>query len=327
MDLNTFMSRGREGWEELETLLEAIDRGGMESLSASEAQAFARLYRQVSSDLVRARSLTSNQELLGYLNVLVGRSYGQITTGQRLSVKGIWRFLSEEYPSLVRVEKRLVLLSAGIFFVGVMFGAGAMWLDNSAGLYLLPKDHLHLEPSERVAKLTEEMSRDGVMSVESQAYFSSYLFTHNIQVTFLTFALGLTFGVGTCLILFMNGVSIGALAMNYHMSGEGLFFYAWILPHGVPELMSIFIAGGAGLVLSRAFWRGGRQGLRMKMRREGERAMKMLMGTMMLLVLAGVIEGTVSQMHPPVLAYGFKLSLALGLAVVLQIYLARGGAR
>ena len=42
---------------------------------------------------------------------------------------------------------------------------------------------------------------------------------------------------------------------------------------------------------------------------------------------AGIIEGTVSQMHPPVLSYGFKLTIAAGLALLLCVYLGRAGVK
>ena len=32
---------------------------------------------------------------------------------------------------------------------------------------------------------------------------------------------------------------------------RGLFFWAWILPHGIPEITQIVIAGAAGLVIAR----------------------------------------------------------------------------
>lgn len=320
MNLNTFLQERRGDWERLEEILRQIDRVGLRGLSLEEARGFAALYKAASADLVRARGLTANAELLEYLNGLVGRAYAHIYATRRFSLGLLWRFWAWDYPRLVRRELRVILLATAVFFGGALFGAGAMVVDPDAGAWLLPADHLKLDPSDRVEALEEDMAQGRGMSADQQAYFSSFLFTHNIQVTFLTFALGLSFGAGTFVVLFVNGMLIGSLAANYHFDGVGTFFYAWILPHGVPELTSIFIAGGAGFILGRALWNPGRRSRGGALRLHAGRAVKLILGTAPVLVLAGVIEGTISQMHAPVLPYWFKLTFAGGMVALLLAY-------
>jgi hypothetical protein len=48
---------------------------------------------------------------------------------------------------------------------------------------------------------------------------------------------------------------------------------------------------------------------------------------MPLLVFAGLIEGTVSQMHEPFLSYAHKLTFAAVVGVGMSLFLARGGRR
>lgn len=319
-DLNGFIEKRREDWKNLEDLLMEIDKRGLRGLELDEARRFAHLYRAVSSDLVRARSMTANAELLGYLNGLTGRAYAHIYAVRGGSWRKVWGFWRRDYPRLVRKELRAIVAAAGIFFLGAGFGAGAMLLDPQAGAYLLPKDHLKLDPSERVAHLEEEMRQNGAMSPDSQAYFSSYLFTHNIQVTFLVFALGVSFGAGTFVALFVNGLFLGSLAVNYHLDKVGTFFWAWILPHGVPELTSIFIAGGAGFILGRALWNPGRRTRLGALKLHAGRAVKLILGTAPVLVVAGLIEGSLSQMNPPVISYWAKLAFAGLMAVLLVAY-------
>lgn len=319
MDLNTFIEKRRSHWKRLEELLVEVDSRGLRGLSVVEARSFAQLYRDVSSDLVRARSLTANPELLDYLNDLVARAYGHIYAAKRFSLLSVWHFLVRDYPRLFRKEFAAIALAAAVFFGGAVFGAGAMLLDPDAGAYLLPKQHLHLDPSERVEDL-EKRESGQAMSAEQQAYFSTYLFTHNIQVTFLVFVLGLTFSIGTFIVLFYNGLLIGALAVNYHADGVGTFFWAWILPHGVPELTSIFIAGGAGFILGRALLQPGRRSRAASLKLHAGRAVKLILGTAPVLVVAGVIEGTLSQMHPPTVPYIVKLAFAGLMVGVLVLY-------
>ena len=58
-DLNGFIEKRREDWKGLEDLLMEIDKRGLRGLELDEARRFAHLYRAVSSDLVRARSMTA----------------------------------------------------------------------------------------------------------------------------------------------------------------------------------------------------------------------------------------------------------------------------
>jgi hypothetical protein len=62
----------------------------------------------------------------------------------------------------------------------------------------------------------------------------------------------MSWGIGTLILLFYNGVILGAIGTDYVLDGQGSFLAAWILPHGSIELPAIFIAGQAGLVLAHA---------------------------------------------------------------------------
>jgi uncharacterized membrane protein SpoIIM required for sporulation len=86
-------------------------------------------------------------------------------------------------------------------------------------------------------------------------FFTTFLFTHNIRVTVLGFALGFTFGIGTVLILFFNGAMLGSLAALYLSDGVMVFFLAWVGPHGVIELPCVICGCMAGLMLARAQFR------------------------------------------------------------------------
>jgi uncharacterized membrane protein SpoIIM required for sporulation len=107
----------------------------------------------------------------------------------------------------------------------------------------------------------------------------------------------------------------------YAAKGMAGWFWAWILPHGIPEITAICIAGAAGFVIARGQVapRGLPRG--MALRQEAVRAVKLLFGTLVLFVLAGFIEGTISQIHPPKLSVLFKVSFALTVGVGVYAYL------
>ena len=161
-------------------------------------------------------------------------------------------------------------------------------------------------------------------SAQTEAAFSAQLIKHNIEVALLAAALGVTFGIGTALLLFENGVLLGAVAVHYTQQGFGLFMTAWLLPHGVFEIPSILIAGQAGFYLARLL-------LRRREDRNVRQSMRewlvLVAGLAMMLVWAGLMEAFFSQHHAPVLPYGFKVAVAVAELVLLTIYLLMIGRR
>ncbi|MBZ0120357.1 MAG: stage II sporulation protein M, partial [Sandaracinaceae bacterium] len=270
---------------------------------------FGKLYRSVSSDLIRARTELVDASVVDYLNDLVARSYAQIHAGGGGRARKLWSFFLEEYPRLVRAEWKAIVISAALMMSGSVVGAAAVAYDRDAMGVLMPEmfhDHAEMTPSERVRR---DEAR-GAQGWDDGASFSSMLFTNNIKVTFIVFAMGITLGVGTATMLFYNGIPLGALAMEYHQDGQGLFFWAWILPHGIPELTSIFVGGGAGLLLARGLLLPRRRRRIDALVHEARRAAKLVVGTMPVLIVAGLIEGTISQIHEPVVPYAVKLVFA-----------------
>ena len=321
MDLAELVERRRPAWRELSAILDKAERDGLASLDLAQARALGRLYRGASADLLWARSKGASAEIVDFLNDLVARGYAVTYPGEPLRLRALGTFLASGWPRLVRREGAAILLSTALLVGGAGFGYAGMAIDPEAGVYLLPDQHLHLDPDERVRR--DENGE--VVGVGSQAVFSSYLFTHNIQVSFFAFAVGILGGVFTALILFMNGAMLGSLAFAYQAKGYALFFWAWILPHGVPELTSIAIAGGAGLVLGRAVVAPGGRPRADAIREAGPTPVGGVVGVMPVRVVAGRVEGTISQIHAPVLPYEVKLAFAAALAAALVAYLGLAG--
>lgn len=319
-DVNRFVRERKPSWRELETLL-GLCETSPRLLGLAEMRRLGQLYRSVSSDLIRARSELLDASVTDYLNDLVARSYALVHGGRRRRSAGPVDFLVREFPRLFREELRAFGLAALVTALGAGVGATAVAFDPASLAVVIPDQHQEHTPGERVALEEEDGGQaDGNAALE----FSSFLFTHNIQVTFLVFALGITFGLGTTAVLFSNGVPLGALAMQYHLAGRDLFFWSWILPHGIPELTQVFIAGAAGLVLARGLWIPGRRTRRDALVAEAKRAVRLVVGGMPILVLAGLVEGTISQMHEPRVPYALKLAVAalVGGAVYAYLFLA-----
>ena len=76
--------------------------------------------------------------------------------------------------------------------------------------------------------------------------------THYKRMSILKMAQGITWGIGTIILLFYNGVILGAVAANYVIDWQTTFLSGWLLSHGVIEIPAVLIAGQTGLVLGSA---------------------------------------------------------------------------
>ena len=150
--------------------------------------------------------------------------------------------------------------------------------------------------------------------------------THNTKVSIFTLALGMTWGVGTILMLFTNGVTLGAIAVDYAQAGQTKFLLGWLLPHGVIEIPAILIAGQAGLVLALALigW-GKRTPLTARLRAVSRDLATLIFGVGILLVWAGFVEAFLSQYHEPVIPYELKIAFGLLELILLWLFLAKSG--
>jgi uncharacterized membrane protein SpoIIM required for sporulation len=210
-------------------------------------------------------------------------------------------------------------MSLGITLIGAVFGGGVVAFDYDAKAVLLPFPHLVGDPSERVEF---EESRIEDRMAGSKTSFSAMLMVNNIRVSIAAMALGMTFGIGTTIMLFYNGVILGAVVYDYVQAGEGVFLTGWLLPHGSVEIPSILLAGQAGFVLAGALigW-GDSRNLRARLRAIRPDVVTLVLCVAVLLVWAGIVESFLSQYHEPVLPYWLKISFGVVQLMLLSWYL------
>ena len=196
-----------------------------------------------------------------------------------------------------------------------------MALDDEAKEAILPgmfSKHLG-DPAKRVAD--EERAKHDRFA-GSHTSFASQLMTNNIGVSIKAVAFGMTFGIGTVLLLFYNGVILGLVGIDYILAGQTVFLLGWLLPHGVIEIPSVLIAGQGGLVLGKALiGRGDRAPLADRLRSVAGDVMTLIGGVAVLLVWAAIVESFFSQYHQPVVPYWIKIAFGCAEFAVLVWFL------
>jgi uncharacterized membrane protein SpoIIM required for sporulation len=157
----------------------------------------------------------------------------------------------------------------------------------------------HFVGPEMIATMERhEMWTKSVVSVAPMA--SSWIMTNNLSVSFITFAGGIVFGLGTFLALFQNGIMLGVIGAACHHYDMSLQLWSFVAAHGSLELPSIIIAGGAGFRLGHAMLFPGALRWKESVARGGIEATRLVSGIIPLLVIAGTLEGFFSPSAAPV---------------------------
>lgn len=326
LDLERFQAHGRPRWAQLESLLAQLESRPERWLRPGEAELLQDLYAQTAADLNRVTHGALAPALRQYLERLVARAYAELyyarPTRSELWQPRRWLRIFTAFPEAFRRQARYFALALLITLLGCAFGGLAVRYDPASLDVLLPANYLR-NPGERVHH-EEKQPNQELQSAQVEAAFSAQLIRHNIRVSLLAAALGVTFGIGTALLLFENGVLLGAVAVRYAQQGFGLFVTAWLLPHGAFEIPSILIAGQAGFYLARLL-------LRRREDRDMRGAMRewllLIAGMAMMLVCAGIMEAFFSQHHAPVLPYAFKVAVGGAELALLTVYLLWAGSR
>lgn len=308
-----------ERWNSYRALA-ARARRGLRALPEDDLTRFAGMYREVAADLARARTYHGSIELQETLERMVGAGHNLLYRPIGRSMKALRAWVSWGFPRLVRKRAPLVALSALLLF-GPMYAAySQVRADPEWARQVLPVEMVIRaeQAGDRLAQGRGYID----MPEPMMPIFSTALIANNVQVTFWAFAGGIIAGLGTALILVMNGVSIGAVIGLYTNHEAASLLWAFVASHGVLELTAIVISGAAGMWLGSAIYAPGRRTRLEALRRRGRDAVGLLGGTTVLLILAGFVEGFVS---PSVTPNAVKFAFAGVVALALLAYLSLAG--
>jgi uncharacterized membrane protein SpoIIM required for sporulation len=271
------------------------------------------LYRQTASDLATVREDVTSNQLSFYLNQLLGRAHNLIYMGHKQKISGLVRFYTQTFPQTFRETFWQTFLAFLIFTVtGV--ATWAVTIHDPAFA------HRMLGPQMMETIEKRQMWTESIVTIKPLA--ASGIMTNNLAVCFMTFAYGITAGIGTIWMMALNGVLIGVIGAATWQAGMALQLWSFVAGHGALELPAIFISGGAGLEIARGMLFPGLLPRRESLALAGGRAARLMIGIVPMLVVAGIIEGFVS---PSGLSTPLKFLLSGVLFAALTTYLVRVG--
>ncbi|MEZ5346878.1 MAG: stage II sporulation protein M [Pyrinomonadaceae bacterium] len=306
--MNRFIDERKNNWQRLEELLAKTEGvSGLRALPRVEVRELGELYRRSAADLAIARAETRDPKLISYLNSLVIRTHGKVYRAEAQGVSLVWKFFAEDFPRTFRETGSLIFLAFALF---TGFGIASFILCysdmNFADVMGLDSIRLSAESNQQWWLRLNDANQLG----------ASEILTNNILVSFLAFAWGAFFGIGTIYVLITNGLMIGGvLGVCYRANPDfGNALVTFMVGHGVVELSCIFIAAGAGMMIGYSLINPGDLTRGEALKKNGIKAVQLAIGCACLLVIAGIIEGFLSpaNIHP---AFKYGTGILTGIAM------------
>lgn len=316
-----FRAEREADWRKLDQLLQRAERG-VTNLTDDELVAVPVLYRSALSSLSVARATSLDQGVVDYLESLCARAYFFVYGARSTLLERVTQFFRRDWPRAVQGLWRETLVSFGLTVLtavvaGLLVGHDPDWFYSFIPAELAGGR----DPTASTAFL-----RDGLYHGEKSglAIFATALFTHNAQIGLFAFALGFAFGVPTALLIAANGCMLGAILALYIERGLGFEFGGWLMIHGVTELSAVILAGAAGFRIGWSFAFPGKRSRMDAAAAAGRQAATVAAGVVVMLFVAGMLEGFARQLVTNDLA---RWGVALTSLIVWGVYLyfPRGG--
>jgi len=301
-----FIQKNREDWEKLDLLFKKRKR------SFEESEELGRLYLKTTEDLSFSQTHFSSSNINQYLNNLIYKCHFIFYKQKKSNLLKLINFFGKELPSIFYTLRYTILLSLMILILSS--GTAFFLVRNNVELAEIFVDSNTYEMILTDLETRNQFSNFDNIPKELRVPISLYIWFNNSKVALYAFVLGITLGLGTIFILTMNGLMLGTLMSIYFMNGHFTDFISLILVHGSIELTAIFISGGAGFFLASAILIPQREKRIEKIKKNAMTAFKCIIGVVILLLWAGLIEGLVTTLK-------LKISIRFIIAIVNIIFI------
>lgn len=301
-----FIKKNTEVWQELESLASRINKKGIKKLNSADVKKFQSLFRKSSHHLAYARTHYPDSNITKYLNSLIGKCHNHIYVVKKISIKDLFNYIVYGFPQILKEIKAYIIISFAFFALGSLISLlMVMYNPENAQLFL---------PDNFIEAIQNPTSNGGQWNYP---LMSSYIMVNNIGVALRSFVFGITLGLGTIYVLFINGALLGALTALVYLYGEPVNYWSLILPHGIIELVAIFIAGAAGLIIAKYILIPGKYSRKNALIKGSKKAVSLIGGITFFLIIAGIIEGFFTPLEVSSI---IKLIFATFTGLILIVY-------
>lgn len=278
----TFLKQNADKWQQFENLIST--KGN------SDPDLMADLFIQLTDDLSYSKTHYPKAKTTQYLNSLAARVHQEIYKNKKEKKSRIITFWKYELPFIFKNSHKQLLYAFLIFFIAVLIGAVSSAYDDSFVRLIMGDSYVNMT--------LENIDKGDPMAVYkkmNEVDMFLGITVNNIYVSFLCFAFGIFFSLGTGYLLFTNGIMLGAFQYFFYAKGLLLESVLVIWIHGTLEISAIIIAGCAGLTLGNSFLFPGTFSRAASFVRGAKQGVKIAVGLVPIFITAGFLESFVTR--------------------------------
>lgn len=303
---SAFVKANIKKWEEFETLIT--------SKAKKDPDLLADLFIQLTDDLSYAKTHYPKSEIATYLNNLSTKVHQYIYRNKRERRNRFVEFWKLELPQIFWEHRKTFGTTFIVFIAACIIGAFSAAHDDAFVRLILGDAYVNMTLNN-----IEQGVPLGVYGKMAQADMFVMITFNNIRVSFLAFAFGIIASVGTLFVLFQNGVMLGSF--QYFFYGKGLLLTSvltiWI--HGTIEILSIVMAGGAGMIMGNSLLFPGTYTRMESLRKGALTGAKVVLGLVPMFILAGFLESYVTRLFD--MPNALKAAIILGSLAFMVYYI------
>jgi uncharacterized membrane protein SpoIIM required for sporulation len=306
MKETSFIQQNKEKWERFEKLYES---------NANDPEELSNLYMDMTDDLSYAQTFYKRRTVRVYLNQLAQKVFTGVHKQRGESLKKLLTVWKVSLPLEIYRARKNLLFALVAFMVYVVIGAVTTHFDP---------DFPRVVMGDGYVDMTIENIKNGVpldvYQDESQLGMFIQITTNNMKVSFLTFFIGFFFTIGTHVMMFYNGVMLGAFQYFFKLKGLLITSFLGIWIHGAFEISSIVIAGAAGITAGNG-WLFPRSYTRLQsLQLSTKRGLKIMMSLVPFVIAAGFLESFVTHNYQTLPEWSKWTLIMLSFGLILFVY-------
>jgi len=303
-----FIQENKAKWERFENLNQSTE---------ANPEELADLYLDITDDLGYAQTHYYRRTVRVYLNQLGQKVFIGVNKFKRDSFKNLIRHLTISLPLEVYKSRKTLLTALIAFFVYVAIGVVSTALNPDFPRMVMGDGYVDM-----TIQNIEAGNPLGVYEDSDQLAMFINITTNNLGVAFLTFFAGLFFTIGTHLLLFSNGVMLGAFQYYFRLKGLLITSFLGIWIHGAFEISAIVLAGGAGITAGNGWLFPGSHTRFQSLKLSVKRGLKIMFGLVPFIVAAGFLESYVTHHYDTLPDWSKWFIIAFSFALMLFFFLA-----
>jgi uncharacterized membrane protein SpoIIM required for sporulation len=306
MKETSFIQQNKEKWERFEKLYES---------KTNDPEELSNLYMEMTDDLSYAQTFYKRRTVRVYLNQLAQKVFTGVHKQRGESVKKLFTVWKVSLPLEIYRARKNLLFALIAFLIYAVIGAITTHFDP---------DFPRVVMGDGYVDMTIENIKNGVpldvYKDESQLGMFIQITTNNMKVSFLTFFVGFFFTIGTHVLMFYNGVMLGAFQYFFKLKGLLITSFLGIWIHGAFEISSIVIAGAAGITAGNG-WLFPRSYTRLQsLQLSTKRGLKIMMSLVPFVIAAGFLESFVTHNYQTLPEWSKWTLIILSFSLILFVY-------